>query len=55
MRQQYTGLPRKEYKTITVKLKTFLRFVKIAKAQHAKNSKSTNSTFLDCLLDLQSV
>jgi len=44
--------PREEYKTITVNLKTFMRFVKAARDVRKKDSKVTNSRFLDSLLDL---
>jgi hypothetical protein len=46
------NLPRKEYKTISVKVKTFLRFVKGTKDARKKNSTMTNTLFLDHLLDL---
>ncbi|HET6459007.1 MAG TPA: hypothetical protein VFG24_09035 [Nitrosopumilaceae archaeon] len=44
-------MPRKEYKTITVKLKTFLRFAKVVKEARKKDSKVNNSGFLESLLD----
>ena len=46
------GLPRKEYKTISIKVKTFVRFLKGAKEAHKKDSEMTNSRFLEHLLDL---
>jgi hypothetical protein len=44
-------LPRKEYKTITVKLKTFLRFAKVVKDARKNDLKISNSSFLESLLD----
>ena len=45
-------MPRKEYKTISIKVKTFARFIKGAKDARKKDSATTNTTFLDHLLDL---
>jgi len=47
------SLPRKEYKTISVKVKTFVRFLKGAKDARKKDSTMTNTRFLDHLLDLK--
>jgi len=44
--------PRKDYKTITVNLKTFLKFVKAAKEARKKDENMNNSIFLNFLLDL---
>lgn len=54
---KYTDLdlhttPRKGYKTITVDIKTFLRFAKAVNKACEKDPKSTNSVFLNLLLDL---
>jgi len=45
------NLPRKDYKTITVKLQTFLRFTKSVKEAQKKNLEVSNSSFLEFLLD----
>lgn len=44
-------LPRKEYKTITVKEETFVRFLKVIHDAKKANPELDNSTFLDKLLD----
>ena len=54
---KYTGsapdtTPRKGYKTITVDMKTFLRFAKAVNKACKKDPKSTNSIYLNFLLDL---
>ena len=49
-----SSMPRKEYKTITIKLKTFLKFAKNVKEAQKKDPKITNSSFLEYLLSLQS-
>ncbi|MHB8601868.1 MAG: hypothetical protein ACYC6W_03700 [Nitrosotalea sp.] len=45
-------MPRKEYKTISVKLKTYLRFARNAKEARKTDPKMYNSAFLDHLLNL---
>ncbi|QLH08826.1 hypothetical protein [Candidatus Nitrosotenuis sp. DW1] len=47
------SLPRKEYKTISIKVRTFVRFVKEAKDAKKKDSSMSNTRFLDHLLDLR--
>lgn len=49
------NLPRKGYKTITVNIKTFLRFLKSVKYAQKDDLKVSNSSFLESLLDLGSV
>lgn len=44
-------LPRKEYKTITVRLKTYLRFLKHVKDAQKKDSTVSISSFIESLLD----
>lgn len=44
-------MPRKEYKTITVKEQTFVRFLKAAHDAKKANPDSDNSVFLEKLLD----
>ncbi|MGI0046990.1 MAG: hypothetical protein ACREBB_07365 [Nitrosotalea sp.] len=44
-------MPRKEYKTITVKEATFVRFLKIVHEAKKTNSQLDNSIFLEKLLD----
>jgi len=44
-------LPRKEYKTITVKLQTYLRFLKHVKDEQKKDSTMNISSFIETLLD----
>jgi len=43
-------MPRKEYKTITVKLESFQKFVKAIKDAKRDNPELDNSTFLNLLL-----
>lgn len=50
MVQRYK-LPRKEYKTITVRLKTYLRFLKHVKDAQKKDSTVNISSFIESLLD----
>jgi hypothetical protein len=45
-------LPRKEYKTITVKIKTFYRFSDALRNAKVVNAEMSNSKFLSLLLDL---
>lgn len=45
-------MPRKEYKTITIKEATFNRFIKIIRDAKKANSDLDNSIFVDKLLDL---
>jgi hypothetical protein len=45
------SLPRKEYKTITVKEATFVRFLKIIHDAKKANPELDNSIFIDKLLD----
>ncbi len=51
----YHNLPRQGYKTITVNIKTFLRFLKSVKYAQKDDLKVSNSSFLESLLDLGSV
>lgn len=46
-------LPRKEYKTITVKVETFNRFLKAAQEAKKSDPELDNSIFVDSLLDLR--
>lgn len=48
-----TQLPRKEYKTITVKVETFNRFIKATQEAKKANPDVDNSLFVDSLLDLR--
>lgn len=48
------SLPRKEYKTISVKVKTFVRFVKDSKNARENDTTMNNTKFLEHLLDLGS-
>jgi hypothetical protein len=43
-------MPRKEYKTITVKAHTFQQFVKAVKKAKQENPSLDNSIFLDLLI-----
>lgn len=47
------SLPRKEYKTISVKVKTFVRFVKDAREAREEDATMNNTRFLDHLLDIK--
>ncbi|MDE1828915.1 MAG: hypothetical protein KGI25_01200 [Thaumarchaeota archaeon] len=44
-------MPRKEYKTITVKEQTFVRFLKAVHDAKKANPELDNSVFLEKLLD----
>jgi hypothetical protein len=46
-------LPRKEYKTISIKVKTFARFVKDAREAREEDATMNNTRFLDHLLDIK--
>ncbi len=46
-------LPRKEYKTITVKVETFNRFIKATQEAKKSDPEIDNSLFVDSLLDLR--
>lgn len=45
-------MPRKEYKTITVKEETFHRFFKLRHEVKKKDRKMYNDRFLNVLLDI---
>ena len=47
------SLPRKEYKTISIKVKTFARFVKDAREARKEDTTMNNTKFLDHLLDIK--
>lgn len=44
-------VPRKEYKTITVKVDSFQRFLKVIGEARKADAKLDNSRFLDMLLE----
>lgn len=46
-------MPRKEYKTITVKVETFNRFIKASQEAKKIDPDLDNSLFVDSLLDLR--
>ncbi|HJU13016.1 MAG TPA: hypothetical protein VJ792_00985 [Candidatus Nitrosotalea sp.] len=48
---QYIPVPRKEYKTITVKQQTFTRFLKAVRDAKKSNPDLDNSSFLEKLLE----
>ncbi len=49
------NLPRKEYKTITVNVDTFLRFIDGVSDARKTDSKVNNSNFLESLLDCRTM
>ncbi|MDE1727403.1 MAG: hypothetical protein KGH89_09110 [Thaumarchaeota archaeon] len=44
-------MPRKEYKTITVKNESYEKFKKVAKEAKKKDKSLDNSTFLELLMN----
>ncbi|MEO9277902.1 MAG: hypothetical protein ABI340_09025 [Nitrososphaera sp.] len=46
-------MPRKEYKTITVKVETFNRFIKASQEAKRNDPDLNNSLFVDSLLELR--
>jgi hypothetical protein len=47
------SLPRKEYKTITVKVEAHTRFLKAVKEEKKTTPKIDNSKFLELLLEMR--